>query len=241
MKPGIEDVGVQILSTMTNASLTMPILSLMKLDPNSSSRISDCPLIALKNISSIKIKVKCTFKDSATSGVKFHFKASENGLNYDTLDLFYLYIHPLPSQTVSDSLSYIPSVKYLKLFVENLDSLRSINNILVSADLVFGMATDVSNDYHNSKNIDGNFNLSQNYPNPFNNYTVIEYELSESGYITLEVYNVLGVVVDKLIEGYKPKGKHKINFENIKLSTGIYFYKLQVGNFYKSKKFIILK
>jgi hypothetical protein len=86
-----------------------------------------------------------------------------------------------------------------------------------------------------------NFNLEQNYPNPFNPGTVISYSLPNSSDIKLNVYNTLGQSVKTLVSGYKNAGKYSINFNASDLPSGIYFYKLEAGQFSQIKKMILIK
>jgi hypothetical protein len=71
------------------------------------------------------------------------------------------------------------------------------------------------------------FNLKQNYPNPFNPQTAIEFELQNSGFVTLNVYNVLGQKITTLINGEMNSGLHKVNFVATSLPSGIYYYTLK--------------
>jgi hypothetical protein len=85
------------------------------------------------------------------------------------------------------------------------------------------------------------FNLSQNYPNPFNPGTTISYQLKLSGHVTLKVYDLLGNEVATLVNEEKPAGIYSVVFDAGKLSSGIYLYKLQAGNFVETKKMTLLK
>lgn len=92
------------------------------------------------------------------------------------------------------------------------------------------------------------FSLDQNYPNPFNNSTIIKYTLGKKYYVKLLIYDVLGNVVNKVVEKLQGSGEYKVNFDGVNLSTGIYFLRLQVSDinngssyFVKSKKILILK
>jgi len=85
------------------------------------------------------------------------------------------------------------------------------------------------------------FTLSQNYPNPFNPNTIISYSLPSSSNIKLLVYNTLGQLVNTLESGYKSAGNYSLNFNASDLSSGIYFYKLEAGQFSQVKKMILLK
>jgi len=86
-----------------------------------------------------------------------------------------------------------------------------------------------------------NFSLEQNYPNPFNPSTTINYSLAERSAVSLKVYDVLGNEVVKLINTTQEAGKHTINFNASKLSSGLYIYTLNTGNFTSSKKMMLLK
>lgn len=85
------------------------------------------------------------------------------------------------------------------------------------------------------------FALSQNYPNPFNPSTVISYQLPVSSDVTLKVYDVLGNEVASLVNEEKPEGNYEIDFDAKNLSSGIFLYTLQAGNFSNTKKMIFLK
>ena len=85
------------------------------------------------------------------------------------------------------------------------------------------------------------FELSQNYPNPFNPNTRIQYAITSNQFVSLKVYDILGNEVETLVNENKPTGNYEINFNASELASGIYFYKIQAGNFIKTKKMILLK
>ena len=85
------------------------------------------------------------------------------------------------------------------------------------------------------------FRLYQNYPNPFNSISVIRYELPEKQIVSLKVYDLLGQDVETLVNTEQTVGVYQIQFDASTLSSGIYFYKLQAGNFVSTKKMILLK
>ena len=83
--------------------------------------------------------------------------------------------------------------------------------------------------------------LSQNYPNPFNPVTTTEYSLPYAGYVSLVVYNLLGEVVASLVDGELPAGTHKTVWDASDFASGIYFYRLQTGDFVQTRKMVLLK
>ena len=85
------------------------------------------------------------------------------------------------------------------------------------------------------------FILEQNYPNPFNPSTVISYQLPVSSNVILRVYDVLGKEVATLANEEKPAGNYEIEFSADGLTSGIYFYKLQSGEFVETKKMLLMK
>ncbi len=85
------------------------------------------------------------------------------------------------------------------------------------------------------------FNLEQNYPNPFNPSTRISWQSPVSSHQTLKVYDILGNEVATLVNEYKPAGSYEIEFNASKISSGVYFYKLQSGGFSKVKKMILMQ
>ncbi len=85
------------------------------------------------------------------------------------------------------------------------------------------------------------FQLSQNYPNPFNPSTTIAYEIPERAFVTLTVYNMLGQHVARLVNTEQESGAHTIQFDGSWLSSGVYFYHLEAGNFVATKKMALVK
>jgi len=86
------------------------------------------------------------------------------------------------------------------------------------------------------------FSLSQNYPNPFNPRTIIKWQIPETDAVTLKIFDVLGREVITLVNGEMiGAGEHETVFDATNFSSGIYFYKLQAGNFIETRKMLLLK
>ena len=86
-----------------------------------------------------------------------------------------------------------------------------------------------------------NYTLEQNYPNPFNPVTTINYTIAAKDFVTIKVYDVLGKEIATLVNEEKPAGSYSVNFNASKLSSGVYFYRMQAGSFVETKKLILLK
>jgi hypothetical protein len=85
------------------------------------------------------------------------------------------------------------------------------------------------------------YDLAQNYPNPFNPSTLITYSIPASSNVVINVYNVIGELIKTLVNQYQEAGIYKVNFDAGSLSNGVYFYKIQSGNFVEIKKMLLLK
>jgi subtilisin family serine protease len=90
-----------------------------------------------------------------------------------------------------------------------------------------------------------NYSLEQNYPNPFNPSTVIRYQIPVNSKVSLKVYDLLGNEVAKLVDEDKEAGKYEVKFQAVvdgkQLVNGVYFYKLQAGDFSEVRKMILMK
>lgn len=85
------------------------------------------------------------------------------------------------------------------------------------------------------------FILNQNYPNPFNPTTKISFTIPTSQFVKLKVYDILGNELITLINDELQVGNYIVDFNGSDLSSGIYIYKIQAGNFTKSNKMLLLK
>ena len=83
--------------------------------------------------------------------------------------------------------------------------------------------------------------LEQNYPNPFNPSTTIEFSLPRSGHVRLKMFNMLGEVVTTLVNEELNVGTYTTQWNAADVASGIYFYRLQAGDFVDMKKLLLLK
>ena len=111
-----------------------------------------------------------------------------------------------------------------------------------SLDLTFDVFY-ISGILNNSKksNLPTSLRVFQNYPNPFNPNTMISFSLARNENVRLEVFNLQGRSVVKLIDESLYSGKHSVHFNARNLSSGVYFYKLSTSSFIKTKKMLLIK
>lgn len=83
--------------------------------------------------------------------------------------------------------------------------------------------------------------LYQNYPNPFNPTTEIAFDLPAAGRVRLDIYNVLGQKVQSLIDEELSAGPHTVEWDGARFSSGVYFYRLEVGAYSDTRKMLMIK
>ncbi len=103
------------------------------------------------------------------------------------------------------------------------------------------LPSDVSVDVIKQNAIPTEFLLYQNFPNPFNPTTIIKYELSKRSSVKIILYDLLGREIKTLVNEEKEAGHHEVTFVAKDLSSGIYFYRMQAGDFIQTKRMILLK
>ncbi len=91
------------------------------------------------------------------------------------------------------------------------------------------------------RGVPGTFFLTQNYPNPFNPSTTIRYALPHRSQVTLSVFNTLGENVARLVNAERGAGYYEVWFDASTLSSGVYFYRLQAGDYVSTKRMLVLK
>ena len=131
-------------------------------------------------------------------------------------------------------------------FEGKIDDIRIYERVLSDSEVVSLYQSLLSVDivYHDP--IKNKFNLFQNYPNPFNPNTLITYDLPKSVFVRLKIYNLLGQEIRTLIKNHESAGqKHvvwdgKDNHGN-SVSSGIYLYRLEAGEFTKTMKLMLIK
>jgi photosystem II stability/assembly factor-like uncharacterized protein len=162
------------------------------------------------------------------------FLSKDNGENWSAINdgLANLTIYSLFVNSEGTSTTKIFAGTYSNVYH------RSISDLI----------TDVKKE---NNNFPASYSLKQNYPNPFNPTTSISYQLaspstSRSGlqaysHVTIKVYDLLGREIATLVNEIKPAGNYSVKFDGSKLTSGIYFYRMESGTYSQTKKLLLLK
>ncbi len=116
------------------------------------------------------------------------------------------------------------------------------NGVLIGAivgDSTYGNPTKVEGDP--IFQVPPTYEIRQNYPNPFNPSTTIRYELPKRSHIVLKIYNLLGQEVATLVNEEKTAGRYEVGWDAGGMASGVYFYRLQAGEFVETKTLILVK
>ena len=85
------------------------------------------------------------------------------------------------------------------------------------------------------------YELLQNYPNPFNPITNIKYQIQKTGLVTLKIYDITGREIKTLVNEIKQPGRYIVTFNGTEFASGVYFYRIQAGDFVQVKKMVLIK
>jgi len=124
-------------------------------------------------------------------------------------------------------------------FVDNNLAIGSYTYRLKQID--FNGMTEYSNEVFMDVNAPATFSLEQNYPNPFNPSTLIKYSVAQDGFVNVSIFNLLGEKVATLVNSNMKAGSYEINFNASQLSSGVYFYSIEAGDFKAVRKMLLMK
>jgi uncharacterized protein (DUF362 family) len=100
---------------------------------------------------------------------------------------------------------------------------------------------ETSSDESNGHGLPVRFGLHQNYPNPFNARTTIRYDLPEPHEVTIDIYDSLGRKIETLVKKTQGIGRHHVIWNAADKSSGMYFYRIQAGEYTKTRKMVLLR
>jgi len=116
--------------------------------------------------------------------------------------------------------------------------LLSSGNHYWNSDMSLDIVTGID---RNNQPFPKKFMLKQNYPNPFNPKTIINYELRITSNVELSIYNLLGQKVATLVNEQQQAGYHQVEWDASGFSSGVYYYRIEAGEFQDVKKMILLR
>jgi len=176
------------------------------------------------------------------------FAVADVGANYDMLDSLIRYADSLHQKDYSAaSWAHLDTVLSTAVTArdQNYSASFSADTVMWNAffslqDAILALSAPTAVKANRS-DVPAEFGLGQNYPNPFNPSTVISYQLPVSSFVTFKVYDVVGREVRTLVSGWKNAGAYSVRFDASGLPSGVYFYRLQAGDFSNVRKLVLLK
>ena len=170
-------------------------------------------------ITDIVIKGTNIFASASASGNEGIFKSNDNGISWEQID------QGLPGHNIA---GLNISQTDLNACVGGFGLWRRPLSDLISVKIVSSVITSA-------------FILAQNYPNPFNPVTNLEFGISDLGFTSLKVYDLLGKEVVTLVNEKLNPGTYRVEFDAGSLTSGVYFYRLTSGDFTDTKRMLLLK
>jgi hypothetical protein len=159
----------------------------------------------------------------------------------DLPDGFKIMIHDLDKDIANEKI-YDGGTEISYKFTINND-LKKIKILVGTVDYISKAEQSINEE--KKTEIVSTYLLSQNYPNPFNPGTRIEYQIPKDGYVSLIIYNTLGQQIQTLISTEQTQGKYSVEWNPNSaaggLPSGIYYYRLQSGDFIQTKKMLYLR
>ena len=202
----------------------------------------------LTNINILAYEKSSNFAYNSIEGFIYKITTPQSGLQdavvYAKMDTtFYSYFI-----TGSDGLY---SLKYLipgtyKIIVNRLGYLSDSSTVtLLSGQNINPLNFSLTSPYvgiSKTENIiPDSYALYQNYPNPFNPNTIIRFQVKDTRFVTLKIYDILGREIITLVNEKLKPGIYNVNFNGSALSSGVYFYKIVAGDYKETKKMLLIK
>lgn len=142
----------------------------------------------------------------------------------------YLFRGQWSSEWIADSLGLIKGI-YEPAIEYDIYGAR-VNGVM------YGTFTSIGNTISESPTT---YRLLQNYPNPFNPSTTIHFEIPKFSHVTLSIYNVLGQLVQTVVNGERAPGVYDVRVDGSRWGSGVYYYRVVAGNFIQTNKMIVLR
>lgn len=141
-----------------------------------------------------------------------------------------------PNSSVDDTICFSPT----KIGIDSA-SIVIFSNAASSPDTIFAYAEGALTSVSTEPHIPIIYTLDQNYPNPFNPVTTISYQLPKSTYVKLSIYDITGRLIETLLNENKNAGYYSVEWNSNNVGSGIYFYRIEAGDFSEVKKCLVVK
>lgn len=130
-------------------------------------------------------------------------------------------------------------VIYYRIRAVNTSNNYSSYSSTISSNGYFNDSKEYSNNNKHKEIV--KYNIEQNYPNPFNPTTSITYSIEQNVNVKIDVYNIFGQLVSTIINKHHSPGIYTASFDGADYASGIYFYKIEAGNFREIRRMVLLK
>jgi hypothetical protein len=139
----------------------------------------------------------------------------------------------IDSSFIGDTLQIMNAIN---TFSDTTGTVVIIYDVLISEIVV-----DALTSIEGGQNLPGIISLRQNYPNPFNSSTTIEFDLPWTMYVRIDIYDILGRRIETPVDEVREAGSHRVVWDASNYSSGMYFYRLEAGEYVRIRKMMYLK
>jgi len=167
--------------------------------------------------------------DVLASGASTSVITNDEGTTFDQANI---------AQPGSQHYEHVVSEEWLGRETEGFRQEISLDGTNTVVIMLFAVNTTAAGD---DNVVPAEFSLGQNYPNPFNPETTIGYSLPERSNVTIEIFNIKGQKMLKIIKAQESAGNHEITIKADSWASGTYFYRVSTENFSSTKKMLLLK
>lgn len=147
----------------------------------------------------------------------------------------------------------IPNYYYFRTYAKDIGLVSSVMGCYIGTTcsynllgcvingVVYGDTSMLTGINQLNSEVPNNFSLSQNYPNPFNPTTNVKFQIPNSGFVKLIVYDLIGKEIQSLVNQQLSPGTYEVDFDGSNLPSGVYYYKLESDSYTETKKMVLIK
>ncbi len=184
-------------------------------------------------------------KNTVAVNTWYHVVGTYDGTNFDlyvngSLESHTTFSGTILTTTIAMTIGQVLPNNAAYNFKGTLDEIRIYNRALSAVEVLL-LYDDYADVIKERETIPQQFRLGQNYPNPFNPSTTIQYQITETGQVKLEIFDIRGRLVDTIVNKQQPAGYYTVVWNADNSGSGLYFYRLQSGNHSEVRKCIKLK